>query len=140
MLGEARYESPRLERRDDLPECPTREKEHEHQCAAEHQVSPESELPEPTPRCAVSHENQVAAHENGDQHGVYQTLNRRPDRSLTGQDIEYGHDDAGNSHHRDELPPLLLNACARSPHGAGSIPLPVSANATSDSNFRARSQ
>ena len=76
-VGEARQETPWLEIHDHLPSGPAPKEQCEHHRAAERQVRPEAEPPEPRAQPAVADEHHVAADQERDEDRVDETLDRR---------------------------------------------------------------
>jgi len=91
------------------------EEEREHDRAAERQVGPEPEPPQPEAERAVADEQEVAGDEKGGEDGIHQAVERRPQRGLVGQDVEDGRDDADDEHDHHEPP--QVNPRAGASHG-----------------------
>jgi hypothetical protein len=116
-------EAPWLEPDHHLPGGAAYEEERERGHAAQRQIRPEPELPEPWAQRAVADEHQVAGHEERDEDAVEQALEGRSQGGLTGQEVEDGRDHARDENDCRELPHAGPGT-SRS-HAAASIALPA---------------
>jgi len=102
-LPEAQEEARRVPARDHLAQRAPHEEQRQHDRAAQRQVRPEREPPEPRPRTPLADEQDVAAHEERDQDRVDHALHGLAQRDPAGQEVEDGGDDDGDEGDRQEL-------------------------------------
>src|SRR5262245_23911102 len=118
-LGKAGEEATWVQARDHQPDRAANEKEAEHDHAADDQIRPEAQPPEPWTQSALAEEQQVAPDQQRDERGVDQALDRGSDRPLAGEHVEDGRDHADDDHDDREL--SSLSSGPRCPHAAASI-------------------